>query len=115
MGRLPAISIEGLHMSRHYFNTFHKGSPISVILGWDRPMNYFFLVIEEQNNSADNSMTLDLLYSNLKESDPFNHDLDYYRAVLRHFQFDEIGRAPCGERVCQYGSISVVAVALKKK
>src|SRR3546814_6284363 len=67
MGRLPAISIEGLHMSRHYFNTFHKGSPISVILGWDRPMNYFFLVIEEQNNSADNPMTLDLLYSNLQE------------------------------------------------
>src|SRR3546814_17311129 len=75
-------------MSRHYFNTFHKGSPISVILGWDRPMNYFFLVIEEQNNSADNPMTLDLLYSNLQENDPFNHDLDYYRAGLRHFQIE---------------------------
>src|SRR3546814_13098438 len=109
-------------MSRHYFNTFHKGSPISVILGWDRPMNYFFLVIEEQNNSADNPMTLDLLYSNLQESDPSNHDLDYYRAVLRHFQIDvpesmfieverdrerntgnrHIGRTSCRERVCTY-------------
>src|SRR3546814_16719944 len=28
---------------------------------------------------------------------------------------DEIGRASCRERVCQYGSISVVAVSLKKK
>src|SRR3546814_17745004 len=28
---------------------------------------------------------------------------------------DEIGRASCGERVCQYVSISVVAVSLKKK
>src|SRR3546814_14655753 len=28
---------------------------------------------------------------------------------------DEIGRASCRERVCQYGSISVGAVALKKK
>src|SRR3546814_11630484 len=27
----------------------------------------------------------------------------------------QIGRAPCRERVCQYVSISVVAVALKKK
>src|SRR3546814_13090638 len=27
----------------------------------------------------------------------------------------EIGRASCRERVCQYGSISVVAVSLKKK
>src|SRR3546814_13822938 len=28
---------------------------------------------------------------------------------------DQIGRASCRERVCQYGSISVVAVSLKKK
>src|SRR3546814_15831690 len=28
---------------------------------------------------------------------------------------DEIGRASCRERVCQYVSISVVAVSLKKK
>src|SRR3546814_20067641 len=28
---------------------------------------------------------------------------------------DPIGRASCRERVCKYGSISVVAVALKKK
>ncbi len=75
-------------MSRHYFDTFHKGYPINVVLGWDRPMEYFFLVIEEQNTSADNPMTFDLLYSNLQESDPFNHDLDYYREVLRHFQID---------------------------
>src|SRR3546814_17043188 len=27
----------------------------------------------------------------------------------------QIGRASCRERVCQYGSISVVAVSLKKK
>lgn len=73
-------------MSRHYFGTFHKGSPITVVLGWDRPMDYFFLVIEEETNSADNPMAFDLLYSNLQESDPFNHDLDYYRGVLRHFQ-----------------------------
>src|SRR3546814_11670172 len=29
--------------------------------------------------------------------------------------FDKIGRASCRERVCQYVSISVAAVALKKK
>src|SRR3546814_15049475 len=36
----------------------------------------------------------------------------------RHWQigkiFDEIGRASCRERVCQYVKISVVAVSLKK-
>ncbi len=73
-------------MSRHYFGAFHKGSPITVVLGWDRPMDYFFLVIEEETNSANNPMAFDLLYSNLQESDPFNHDLDYYREVLHNFQ-----------------------------
>src|SRR3546814_19786390 len=30
-------------------------------------------------------------------------------------QIQEIGRASCRERVCQYGMISVVAVSIKKK
>src|SRR3546814_15610944 len=37
--------------------------------------------------------------------------------ILQHLlvQGQEIGRASCRERVCQYVSISVVAVSLKKK
>ena len=69
-------------MSRHYFDTFHKGFSVTVLLGWDRPMNYFFLVIEKPTELIDDTMKVesdDFLYSNLHESDPFNHDLDYYR------------------------------------
>jgi len=73
-------------MSRHYFKTSHEGSPITVLIGWDRPMNNFFLVIEKPAELVGNSMAFDFLYTNLQERDPFNHDLDYYRAVLRHFQ-----------------------------
>ena len=76
-------------MSRHYFDTFHKGFPVTVLLGWDRPMNYFFLVIEKPTELIDDTMKVesdDFLYSNLHEDDPFAHDLDYYREVLRHFQ-----------------------------
>ncbi len=76
-------------MSRHYFDTFHKGFPITVLLGWDRPMDYFFLVIEKPAELTDTTMKVesdDFLYSNLHEHDPFNHDLDYYRQVLRYFQ-----------------------------
>lgn len=76
-------------MSRHYFDTFHKGYPITVLLGWDRPMDYFFLVVEKPTELIDDTMKVesdDFLYSNLHESDPFNHGLDYYREVLRHFQ-----------------------------
>src|SRR3546814_18257545 len=35
--------------------------------------------------------------------------------LFKHVDLDEIGRASCRERVCQYVSISVVAVSLKKK
>lgn len=76
-------------MSRHYFDTSHKGFPVTVILGWDRPLNYFFLVIEKPAELIDDTMQVkddDFLYSNLHEIDPFGHGLDYYRGVLRHFQ-----------------------------
>lgn len=76
-------------MSRHYFATSHKGFPITVYLGWDRPMQYFFLVIEKPADLVDETMQVeddDYLYSNLHEDDPFGHGLDYYRCVLQHFQ-----------------------------
>lgn len=78
-------------MSRHHFITTHKGFPITVILGWDRPMGYFFLMIEKPPELIDNTMQVedeDFLYSNLHEDDPFGHDLEYYGQVLRHFQID---------------------------
>src|SRR3546814_9302667 len=38
-----------------------------------------------------------------------------YNVPLEGFEQEKIGRASCRERVCQYVSISVVAVSLKKK
>lgn len=76
-------------MSQHCFDTFHKGFPITVILGWDRPMQHFFLTIEKPAELIDDTMKFEddhFLYSNLHEADPFGHDLDYYREVLRYFQ-----------------------------
>ncbi|MGO3130334.1 MAG: hypothetical protein ACTIJQ_00985 [Alcaligenes sp.] len=75
-------------MSRHCFDTFHEGFPINVLLGWDRPLDNYFLVIEKPANVIENPMTFDHLYSNLHEVDPFDHGLDYYREVLRSFQID---------------------------
>ncbi|WP_022964684.1 hypothetical protein [Halopseudomonas pelagia] len=75
-------------MSRHFFDTFHEGFPITVLLGWDRPASYFFLVIEKPTELGENTMTFDFLYSNLQEIYPFIHDLNYYREVLRHFNID---------------------------
>ncbi|VFR23772.1 hypothetical protein ANDA3_1210 [plant metagenome] len=75
-------------MSRHYFKTAHKGFPITVVFGWDRPMGYFFLMIEKPAELIDDTMQVedeDFLYSNLHEDNPFGHDLEYYGQVLHHF------------------------------
>ncbi|MDF8361337.1 MULTISPECIES: hypothetical protein [Pseudomonadota] len=76
-------------MSQHYFETNYKDFPITVILGWDRPMQHVFLVIRKPPELVDETLQVldeNFLYSNLYEKDPFGHDLDYYREVLRHFQ-----------------------------
>lgn len=53
-------------MSQHYFNTQHQGRPIRVLLGWDRPLQGFFMVIERMDAKDDES---DYLYSNLTDED----------------------------------------------
>src|SRR3546814_18887561 len=50
----------------------------------------------------------------LQESDPVDQRRCRSRQPRKR-QRDEIGRASCRERGCQYVSISVVAVSLKKK
>lgn len=78
-------------MSQHKFHTVHKGFPVTVVLGWDRPLGYFFLGIEKPAELVDSRMPVEdesFLYSNLHESNPFGYDLDYYRDVLSHFQIE---------------------------
>jgi hypothetical protein len=33
-------------MSQHYFYTQHRGHPVAVVMGWDRPTGRFFLMVE---------------------------------------------------------------------
>src|SRR3546814_9925007 len=61
------------------------------MLGWNRPLRYFFMTIRKPAELIDSAMKVedeDFLYSNLHEEDPFGHGLDYYRAVLGHFHID---------------------------
>jgi len=58
-----------------------------VVLGWDRPIGHFFMVIAIPEQEEE-----EFLYSNLDELDPFGLDLAYYKAKL-----DELGiQAPPG-------------------
>jgi len=72
-------------VSQHLFDTWHEGAPVTVMLGWDRRLACFFLVIGKLHEPDEDER---LLYSNLHEREPFNQGLDDYREVLRRFQID---------------------------
>ena len=67
-------------MSQHFFETTTAdGSEVTVIIGYDRPLDYVFLMVEGPNGK--------MLYSNL--TDPYagivQCEVDYYRPILASF------------------------------
>lgn len=68
-------------MSQHYYATRHEGKPATVLLGWDRPLGHFFLVVE-YDTPEEGDESEGMVYSNLNESDPFGKSLNYYRNIL---------------------------------
>ncbi len=71
-------------MSQHYFSTEHEGEPIRVVMGYDRPLDGYFMVIEKEfkyeYEEGDEDDTL--IYSNLFEENSHPNNLDGYLAVL---------------------------------
>lgn len=49
-------------MSQHRLTGLTPGGKVDVLLGWDSPMSWFFLVIEPESDEP--------LYSNLYEQHP---------------------------------------------
>ena len=62
-------------MSQHYFETTYLNRPVRVTLGWDRPVQHYYLTVEYLD--ADR-----YVYSNLQERKPFGFNLDDYRSKL---------------------------------
>ena len=67
--------------------------PISVMIGWDRPLNYFFLVIEgdeqfpELKEDDDEDDEFDgTIYSTLFEERPFSTTLEDIKQKLLQFE-----------------------------
>lgn len=49
-------------MSQHRYSTMHEKRPVCVLVGWDKPLQGFFLVIEYEDSMDD-----EYLYSNLED------------------------------------------------
>jgi hypothetical protein len=68
-------------MSKHFFHAKVEGQKFEFQMGWDTPMQWYYLVItpvDEKNNPTD-----DPEYSNLMEETPETLGLDYYVGVVR--------------------------------
>lgn len=66
-------------MSQHYFSTRHQGDAVTVLLGWDRPLGHFFMVVERDDPRPDQE---DYLYVNLDDPRAFELNLDFFQAKL---------------------------------
>jgi len=64
-------------MSQHIFETSGpEGSPVTVTLGYDRPLNYVFCTVMGPDD--------EIIYSNLDDAGAGIHQqmVDYYRSIL---------------------------------
>lgn len=73
-------------MSQYRLNGETPYGTVDVLLGWDEPMNWFFMVIDPEADEP--------LYSNLDEYAPENLTLDYFQGVLDRFNISNISLLP---------------------
>src|SRR3546814_17924204 len=74
----------------------------------------------DSSNGRYSRRVIDLGIAAFKGCSPLKLPQEYYQTSNGgwsnlNYHWPQIGRASCRERVCQYVSISVVAVSLKKK
>lgn len=108
-------------MSQHIFSTAVDGKPVSVMLGWDRPLQQYFMVVEwdvefPQNDSEDclssNLFDKHYLYSNLFDKQAAGQDIEYFKEKLEALGVQVPGtmftqacmdrRENAGNRICNY-------------
>jgi len=62
-----AAAAQEIEMSQHLFDTQYETRPVTILMGWDRPLQGYFMVIEYQDAAGDDD---DYVYSNLMDADP---------------------------------------------
>ena len=63
-------------MSRHYFYTQYQDTPVQILMGFDRALGHYFLVIESMIHEMDEP-----IYSNLfeeKKEHAFPTEIDFF-------------------------------------
>lgn len=65
-------------MSQHYFSLIHEGVETTVLMGWDRPLQGYFMVIEKSTDKDSPYWSnLDYVNSHPDSLDPFLAELEH--------------------------------------
>lgn len=78
-------------MSQHCFNSTHEGQPVQITMGWDRPLQGFFMFIArtsaapvDDHDVEDDGMVYSNLYDEeLLPSRGFAEDVGYFQTKLQ--------------------------------
>lgn len=67
-------------MSKHLFKTKFHNEPITICIGWDRPLQGYFMFIERPECDQDEDR---YLYSNLDDEESHPETIDRFLEILR--------------------------------
>ncbi len=78
-------------MSQHYFNTQRNGHDVSITLGYDRPLDKYFLNVEQEGVDSDDAIDSGgqilndqaVFYISLYDLNAPVDDMDYFREKLK--------------------------------
>ncbi|WP_233983691.1 hypothetical protein [Pectobacterium versatile] len=73
-------------MSQHRMEGNTAKGRVEILIGWDQPLAYFFMVIEPDLDPP--------LYSNLDESDPASLTPAHFQTVLDRFGITDVSLRP---------------------
>lgn len=95
-------------MSQHNFYTDELGINVRVIMGWDKPLSQFYMVLFDETNKDDEDDEGQLLYSNVDDESAFltGVDLEYFVAILK----DRYGITPPTRMISEIRSDKITNV-----
>lgn len=81
-------------VTQHYIKTTHVNEPVEVLIGWDRPLQRFFLVVEKSNIECNDDYFQDVgdyIYNNLDDKNLHDgsfqyQNLDYFKGMLANLK-----------------------------
>lgn len=105
-------------MSQHFYPATYQGEPVTVLIGYDRPLRGFFMVIERITPATVNTEPADdeddegdpYVYSNLSDIELIEcgglpHQVDHFLRRLQELNIPAHASVIAGIRVDQAGNV----------